>query len=93
VVYCRQRKYADALEAYKQSVKLAPDEPLMWENLGKVYLFLGQHDDAWAVVQRLEELDPSRANALAYTLSNDSGHFRPETMPPNKQPLRERFWD
>ncbi len=63
VVYLRQRKFADAVTAYKKAVALLPSNAQAYFDLGGCYIELKQYDDAIAALQKALALDAGIAGA------------------------------
>jgi len=62
----RQKQYADALETFKKTNDLAPDNFLVLNNIAGVYLATGNYKDAAAAAERslaLRPTGPALANA------------------------------
>ena len=57
-------RYPEALKAYDEALKLRPNFPEAMEYLGEAYVKLGRLDDARALLERLQRLDPARAQEL-----------------------------
>lgn len=51
----------EAAEAYEQAIKLKPDDPGYYNNLGNVLARAGKIDDARAAYSKSAELDPTKA--------------------------------
>ena len=47
-MYSQLGQQADALEAYRQAIRIRPDSAMAWTALGIAYVKLGRHDDAIA---------------------------------------------
>src|SRR5579872_560243 len=56
-------RHAEAVTAYKEALRLKPDEALAWVNLGVAYAGLGQHDKAVNAEQEAIRLKPDDALA------------------------------
>ncbi len=59
----RERRFADAVSAYDQLVRLDLSDPLAYEYLGVALARLGRRDDALKQYARALQLDPSSASA------------------------------
>jgi tetratricopeptide (TPR) repeat protein len=55
--------YQRALEAYRQLSSLMPDDPLVWSDVGELYLHLKQIDNALAACQKALRLGPDLADS------------------------------
>jgi len=53
----------DAIAAFEYGIRVAPDEEILYMNLGKTYVRLGQRDQARDVMNRLLERRPQSAAA------------------------------
>jgi tetratricopeptide (TPR) repeat protein len=49
----------EAIDAYHQAVKLAPDQIFVWSNLGNLYLRLGKDSEALKAYQKAVQVKPS----------------------------------
>jgi len=58
------KRHNDAIEAYRQSIRINPEDAEAWYMLGCVYLFSGNRAAALEVVQKLRRLDPEKADRL-----------------------------
>src|SRR5579883_2718738 len=68
-------RHAEAVTAYKEALRLKPDEALAWVNLGVAYAGLGQHDKAVNAEQEAIRLKPD--DELAWLdLGVAYGHLR-----------------
>jgi tetratricopeptide (TPR) repeat protein len=63
VRYRNQRKYKGAVAAFRQAIKLKPDDPEAWYNLGSTYARYGKKDDADAAFQQAIKLKPGYPEA------------------------------
>ncbi|MFN8489791.1 MAG: tetratricopeptide repeat protein [Caldilineaceae bacterium] len=61
--YARAGKAAEARAALNKVATFANQDPLYYQGLYEVYLFLGQHEDALKAVQRWQVLRPNNADA------------------------------
>ena len=61
--YARAGKAAEARAALNKVAAFASQDPLYYQGLYEVYLFLGQHEDALKAVQRWQVLRPDSADA------------------------------
>jgi Flp pilus assembly protein TadD len=69
-VYLVQGKYEKASEAYRQSLRLAPDIEAPYANLGITLLALQRLDEARQIVQQAEaqKLDDFELHCVLYAL-------------------------
>jgi cytochrome c-type biogenesis protein CcmH/NrfG len=51
--------FGEAIDAYQQAVRLRPDQPEAYYNLGLVYLEIGDRESALAQSRLLEPIDPA----------------------------------
>ncbi len=62
------KNYPQAIQAYETVIEIAPELPLAWQNLGVIYLKLGQVRTSLqyfhAAITRLQETDPREAARL-----------------------------
>src|SRR5579875_3914858 len=56
-------RYAEAVTAYKEALRLKPDDEAAWVNLGFAYDHLGQYDKAVSAEQEAIRLKPDDADA------------------------------
>jgi Flp pilus assembly protein TadD len=54
----------EAIEAFREAARLAPDHPEAWYQLGQAYARLGRRQEALEVVQTLRPLDAGMAEDL-----------------------------
>ncbi len=54
-----QNRADEAIEAYHQAIKLAPDQIFVWSNLGNLYLRLGKDSEAMKAYQKAVQVKPS----------------------------------
>ena len=69
----RSRRYQLALEAYRQVLEGAPEDPVAWNGVGVVLAELRQFTDARTAFARAIQANPDYAEAhynLSFTLSN-----------------------
>ena len=62
-LYMQQGKVNDAVAAFRYGVQVAPDENILYMNLARTYVRLGQLDAARQVMQNLLERKPDDAGA------------------------------
>ena len=63
VLYSQQGKMNDAIAAWTYGIKVAPDEDILYLNLGRAYVGLGSNDKARVTMQQLLERNPENATA------------------------------
>jgi tetratricopeptide (TPR) repeat protein len=51
------RRFAKAVEAFRHAIELAPSDPLLWQELGQVYINQAQETLALAALQKSLALD------------------------------------
>jgi cytochrome c-type biogenesis protein CcmH/NrfG len=56
--------FNDAIEAYRQSFRIDPNNAATWQALGLAYLITGNKTAALDIVRELRRLDPTRADKL-----------------------------
>ena len=61
----QQRRWDEAVNAYREALRLRPSYPQALEYLGHAYVEMGRLDDARAVLVRLRPLDSREADELA----------------------------
>jgi tetratricopeptide (TPR) repeat protein len=54
-----QDRMEEAIDAYHQAVRLAPDQIFVWSNLGNLYLRLGKDSEALKAYQKAVQVKPS----------------------------------
>lgn len=59
LLYSEQKKYSEALEAYRIATRLAPDSLSYQNNLGNMYFRLGENEAAIKAYEVALKLDPS----------------------------------
>jgi len=62
--YVNLGRYTEAVEAYKQAIRLKPDLAMVHYNLGVAYLHVGDKSSAFEVYKILKELDKDLSNKL-----------------------------
>ncbi|MDB4888923.1 MAG: ASPIC/UnbV domain protein [Gemmatimonadetes bacterium] len=82
--YLRRNQLPEAEAEFKKLIKLAPDDPLGYADLGLTYLQAGKYPDAEAQLKRARELDKSSveirlAQAKLFALTNRPNDAR-ETL-------------
>ncbi|MGL5078199.1 MAG: tetratricopeptide repeat protein [Waterburya sp.] len=55
------KRYQEAIAAYDQAIKIAPDNVWLWNNRGSAYIGLKQPEKAIADFQKAIQLDPSKS--------------------------------
>jgi tetratricopeptide (TPR) repeat protein len=73
VLYFRNRRFEDCVNAASQALKIKPDLPEAYANMATAYYSMGKYDDAVAALQKVVRLRPDFAFArsdLAYLLNN-----------------------
>ena len=58
VLYTNQGKINDAIEAFTYGIRVAPDEDILYLNLGRTYVKMGRVERARAVMQQLLDRKP-----------------------------------
>jgi tetratricopeptide (TPR) repeat protein len=64
VVYNKSGMYKEAIESYKQAIRIEPDEVKAHLNLGLVYFILNDRGSALEQYKILKSLDSELANKL-----------------------------
>ena len=62
-LYMQQGKVKDAIAAFRYGVQAAPDEDILYLNLGRTLASLGQYDEARQVMQQLLDRKPDSQTA------------------------------
>jgi predicted Zn-dependent protease len=57
VLFSQQGKMNDAIAAWSYGIQVAPSEDILYLNLGRAYVSLGQTDKARVTMQRLLDRD------------------------------------
>lgn len=76
--YGKLKSYAKAIEAYKQAIRIDPDDAITHYNLGVAYGELGFYKDAIEAYKQAIRLDPDDANIFYYNLGyaySDIGNY------------------
>ncbi|WP_240669071.1 tetratricopeptide repeat protein [Dyella sp. M7H15-1] len=79
-LYMRDKRYAEAADAYSHALQVAPDDPDLLYGRGLAYAEIGKIDQAVADFRRLLQIKPDdidATNALGFTLA-DAGRDLPE---------------
>ncbi len=64
-----QRRFADAVLAYRRALDLRPEFPQALEYLGEAYVEMGKSDEAKAILVKLEPLDATLAKQLSQAIA------------------------
>jgi tetratricopeptide (TPR) repeat protein len=64
VVYGQLSRYREAIEAYRESLRLKPDYTNVWEGLALSYAISGNRSAALEAVKELRRYDPQKAEEL-----------------------------
>ena len=71
--WSQQKKYSQAIQTYETIIQVAPEFPLAWQNLGVIYLKLGQIQTSLnyfrVALDRLQLTDPPEAQRLEIELA------------------------
>ncbi|MDS3861138.1 glycosyltransferase [Thermosynechococcaceae cyanobacterium BACA0444] len=71
--WSQQKKYSQAIQAYETILQIAPEVPLAWQNLGVIYLKLGQIQTSLSYFRQaidcLKMTDPPEAQRLQTELA------------------------
>ncbi len=59
MLYTNEGKVSDAVAAFQYGIQQAPDEDILYLNLGRMYVQMGQADKARALMQALLDRKPS----------------------------------
>jgi cytochrome c-type biogenesis protein CcmH/NrfG len=68
VAYNDLKRYDDAIEAFRQAIRIRPKNADAWYALGNAYNISGNHTDALEAVRELRPLDPQKADKLIFNL-------------------------
>jgi Flp pilus assembly protein TadD len=61
VAYFELGRYQEAVEAYKEALRLKPDDAAAWNNLGNAYSDLGRYQEAIQAYKEALRLEPDNA--------------------------------
>jgi cytochrome c-type biogenesis protein CcmH/NrfG len=61
--YYSLQRYSDAIEAYRQALRINPDDTVAWNNLGAAYDGLQRYSDAIEAYRQALRIKPDDANA------------------------------
>jgi len=64
IAYGKLNRYDDAKEAYREVVRIKPEDVNAWYNLGVAYFLSGNKISALDTVRELRRLDPEQADKL-----------------------------
>jgi tetratricopeptide (TPR) repeat protein len=64
VAYSRLNRHKDAIEAFRQALRINPKDADAWHSLGATYYFSGNRTAALDAVRELRLLDPAKADEL-----------------------------
>jgi tetratricopeptide (TPR) repeat protein len=79
-LYLREKRYAEATDAFSHALQVAPDDPDLLYGRGLAYAEIGKIDQAVTDFRRLLQIKPDdidATNALGFTLA-DAGRDLPE---------------
>jgi tetratricopeptide (TPR) repeat protein len=62
--YSEIKSYNEAIEAYRQAVRINPELAGVWNNLGVAYARSGNRSAALEAIRELRRLDPEQADRL-----------------------------
>jgi tetratricopeptide (TPR) repeat protein/uncharacterized membrane protein YhaH (DUF805 family) len=85
VLYFRNRRFEDCVNAARQALKIKPDLAEAYANMATAYYSLGKYDDAIAALQEVVRLRPDFAFArsdLAYLLNSKGVRSQPVDSKP-----------
>jgi tetratricopeptide (TPR) repeat protein len=76
MAYIHLKRYSDAIDAYRQGLRINPDNAVAWYNLGVAYGNLKRYKDAIDANRQALRINPEDANswhnlAIAYALSGN----------------------
>ncbi len=83
--FYREGKYAQALSAYEQALKNAPNDPYLYYNIGNCYFKMGSKGLATAYYYRAFKLNPQHSDIrhnLSLALASGGDSLVPTGMPP-----------
>jgi len=63
VLFAQRGKLNDAIAAWQYGIQVAPDEDILYLNLGRTYISMGQKDKARTTMQQLLDRDQSNETA------------------------------
>lgn len=61
--YNQLKRYTEAIEAYRQALRINPDDSKSWTSLGAQYTILQRHTEAIDPLRQALRIDPEDANA------------------------------
>ncbi len=65
VAYGRMGRYPEAIEAYREAVRLKPDDVVAWNNLALSYALSGNGNAALEALRELRRYDPKKAEEIS----------------------------
>ena len=63
IAYGRLKRYDDAIEAFRQALRISSENTAAWYNLGVAYSNLKRYDDAIEVLRQALRINPENADA------------------------------
>ena len=85
VAYINLNRYNDAIEAYRQALRINPEDADAWNNLGIAYRHLNRYNDAIEAYRQALRINPEYAAAW-YNLGVAYCHFRQPDSRPGSRP-------
>jgi tetratricopeptide (TPR) repeat protein len=64
IAYTKLDRPTEAIEAYREALRLKPDDADSWYNLGAAYANSGNRSASLAAVKELRRQDPQKAEKL-----------------------------
>jgi len=67
IAYAKLKRYDDAINAYREAVRLNPDKFYIWVDLGNTYKHLKRYDDAVNAYREAVRINPEHTSTWCFS--------------------------